>query len=274
MRRNSNQRRTRPLPFVAPLVLAIKRETQAPGTGKTQTRRLLRAEVPPMPAPDCHPRHKQKHPAPYLDAYCGERPRPWNPRGMSETWCWWQVDDRCGEQFNVGYRPGDIGWVKEAYAWPNDQVTIYRADWRDDALARGLDNVPSTDEGICWRSSRFMPKRESRFVLEITNVRVQRLQDITDEDAKAEGLKAVTKDGGRTIKWGLPDRDGWPGTDDFGWPWHKWESSPRDAFRRLWNEINEERCSWEANPWVVALTFKPHAIPVERFQWMVERWAA
>lgn len=241
------QRRTRPLPFIAPLVLAIKRETEAPGTGKTQTRRLLK-KVPPMPEPNCHPEHKQKHPAPYLDAYCSEPKTPWNPRGMSDNWCWWQVDDRCcGDQFNVGYRPGDIGWVKETYAYPNDQVTIYRADWRENALARGLDNVPETDEGIAWKSARFMPKRDSRFVLEITNVRVQRLQDITEEDAQAEGP---------------PLEAG-----------NRLHATYRIAFANLWDSIHGPG-AWDENPWVVALTFQPHAINVLRFQDIITRWAA
>src|SRR5690606_7862053 len=125
--------RTRPLPFIDPLVLAIKREIEKPGTGKTQPRRRLRSTVPPMPAPNCHPDHKQLNPEADLDAYCSEPKTPGNPRGMSDNWCWWQVDDRCGDSFNVGYRPGDIAWVKEAYAYPNDHTTLYRADLRDHA---------------------------------------------------------------------------------------------------------------------------------------------
>ena len=159
---------------------------------------------------------------------------------MGDHWCWWTRDDRPCSQFKVGYRPGDLIWVKETYAYPNDQVTIYRADWQDYARALGLDNVPRTDKSIRWRPSRFMPKRDSRFVLQITDVRVQRLQDITEKDAIAEG---------------------WPGpTTELGYP----IATPLQWFSRLWDSLHGPG-AWDANPWVIALTFYPLAINIERY---------
>lgn len=245
--------RARPLAFSDPMVLAIKREIEKSDTGKTQTRRVLRATVPPPPAPDNVVR-PPKHPAPYLDAYCDQPRTPWNPRGMGDHWCWWTRDDRPCSQFKVGYRPGDLIWVKETYAYLNDQVTIYRADWQDDARARGLDNVPGTDEGIRWRPPRFMPRCDSRFVLVVTDVRVQQLQDITAEDALAEGVTKV-RDHCYVIRGFGYDLSG------------LCHSSPIVPFAHLWDSLSGKRkgCSWEDNPWVVALTFHPFAINIERY---------
>lgn len=108
--------------------------------------------------------------------------------------------------------------------------------------------------GQKWRPSIFLPTWASRIRLEITDVRVERLRDISKEDAIAEGLTALTKDG-TTVKYGIPDRDGWPGNDDDGWHWHEWDKDPREAYFRLWGKING-RESLAANPWIWAISFR------------------
>lgn len=162
--------------------------------------------------------------------------------------------------------PGSKLWVRETWgqhACPQHDMgqppgtlclclragTVYRAD---------------REMGIRWRPSIHMPRWASRITLEVTGVRVERLQDISEEDAKAEGLKAITKDG-RLVKYGIPDRDGLPGTDDDGWEWHEWSADPREAFRRLWNTIHTERHErWFTrgesedvrSPWVWVVEFR------------------
>src|SRR3546814_19256196 len=82
----------------------------------------------------------------------------------------------------------------------------------------------------------------SRLTLTVTDVRVQRLQDISDEDAVAEGLIKIPS----TVhmsRWGADD--GKPET-------HRYK--PGNAYAVLWNSINGEG-SWAANPWVVAVSF-------------------
>lgn len=119
---------------------------------------------------------------------------------------------------------------------------------------------PEPPKGEPWgryRHSRFMPQRFSRHTITITEVRVQRLQDISEDDAKAEGLKGITKDG-KLIKYGIPDRDGLPGTDDDGWPWTDWCANAKKAYARLWESING-RGSWDANPFVWVYTFERKA---------------
>lgn len=107
------------------------------------------------------------------------------------------------------------------------------------------------------RPAIHMPRRLSRITLQITEKRFQRLNDISDKDALAEGLRPISKDG-EIYKYGVADSDGFPGTDDFGWPWYEWTTEPRDAFIRLWNGLhgNTPGETWEDNPEIVALTFK------------------
>jgi hypothetical protein len=109
-----------------------------------------------------------------------------------------------------------------------------------------------------WISAVNMPRWASRLVLEITEVRVQTLHEIGNGDSVAEGLAIKSKDGGRTWKYGIADRDGLPGTDDTGWAWQNWDVEPRRAFQRLWDQnlTRYRRAPWVNNPWVWAISFR------------------
>jgi hypothetical protein len=126
-------------------------------------------------------------------------------------------------------QPGDRLWVRETFAYPNDQVTIYRANWREDAITRGLDNIPKDDSGIRWTPSIHMPRWASRITLEITNIRVKRLNEITRGGALQEGCP-----------FGVRGDQG---------------SGPREWFADLWESINGTG-SWGVNPWVWVIEFR------------------
>jgi hypothetical protein len=170
---------------------------------KSQTRRLLKG-MPPAPNPWARNPGDQKHEAPYFDAIRpgGDKTEK-NPLGMTDQWCWWQIDDRmCAPIILCPYgKPGDRLWVREAWALvpasayrcsiddhgapiphrvsPCGQWwAVYRAGWERSAPGR-------------WRPSIHMPRWASRVTLEVTAIRVQRLQDITDEDAIAEGFTSA-----------------------------------------------------------------------------------
>ena len=124
-------------------------------------------------------------------------------------------------------QPGDRLWVRETWKiekdslWEKEEV-YYRADFR--YLAPG-ENGP-------WRPSIFMPRRLSRINLEIVAIRVERLQDITEQDIIAEGIH-------REI-------GGWGNT--FGYY--------TNAFKTLWDRINGGRgYGFELNPWVWVIEF-------------------
>lgn len=146
-------------------------------------------------------------------------------------------------------KPGDRLWVRESTKEDNFGSESFARYSADDKLSRHA-----------WWYSRktcpsiHMPRCASRLLLEIVNVRVERLQDISEKDAIAEGLKAITKDG-RTIKYGIPDRDGYPGNDNHGWHWCDWNVFPAVAYKKLWESINGPG-SWDLNPLVWVVEFK------------------
>lgn len=123
--------------------------------------------------------------------------------------------------------PGDRLWVRETWG----PGPFYRAD----------DETISPSDG--WRPSIHMPRWASRLTLEVVNVRVERLQDISDEDARAEGCPCYV--------CGAP-LDGRSENDCHCF--HK-QADAYD-FRNLWDSINAERAPWASNPWCWVVSFK------------------
>lgn len=135
---------------------------------------------------------------------------------------------------------GDRLWVREAWA-PLSALT--HNDPGAQALAdRGFyraDNGTVESEISRWRPSIHMPRWASRITLDVTGVKVERLLDISEEDAIAEGVER--------------DGDGWRDYLNLcGQPF----DDPRESFEMLWYSINGINPR-EANPWVTAYTFTP-----------------
>jgi hypothetical protein len=147
-------------------------------------------------------------------------------------------------QFNPYGKPGDLLWVRETWGavWPADEPVPLRQceiEYRAD-LPPGCTDRPGewpADEGNGpevpkWRPSIHMPRWASRITLRITDIRVERLQDITENDAKAEGCDPVVH----------PD-----GAVDCG--------TRKTTFAKLWNHINGPG-AWDENPWVWVISFE------------------
>ena len=95
-------------------------------------------------------------------------------------------------------------------------------------------------------SPRFMPRWASRLTLLVTEVRVQRLQGISEEDAIAEGIELYR----------LMGAQGWVNYHDKpGDMTRRYFADPRRSFRSLWESLHGPG-SWEANPWVAAISFE------------------
>ncbi|WP_280189028.1 hypothetical protein [Delftia sp. PS-11] len=148
-------------------------------------------------------------------------------------------DDGMEHPYTCPYgRPGDRLWVRETFARIDGQThpwieTDYRATYtHGDRLGDSL--------GIKkrWSPAIHMPRHASRILLDIKAVRVERLQDISEADAAAEGLLYNTDHMGH-----------WSGTGE------RWYSTAREAFRDLWQSINGPD-SWGANPWVWVVEFE------------------
>lgn len=129
--------------------------------------------------------------------------------------------------------PGDRIWVREQWTI-HPPIFGSRYAYGADPLFEGFQG----DQPRGWKPARHMPRDASRTTLTVTDVRFQHLQEITDEDAIAEGITTGP------LGWGV---HAMPGT----WT----DTSPRDAFARLWDEIHD-RHDWTSNPEIVALTFR------------------
>lgn len=143
----------------------------------------------------------------------------------------------------VGYAAGDRLWVREAWhaarsldgTPPRD--ILRDADIEHAATARSYAEIGLKGK---LRPGMFLPRWASRLTLIVTDVRVQRLQEISEEDAVAEGVER--------------DSDGWL---DYLMPATQCCGTARDSYRTLWDSLNAKRGhEWDANPWVVALTFQ------------------
>ena len=139
--------------------------------------------------------------------------------------------------------PGERLWVREIFACGlcTDQPYAYRATHAPEDLEAGW------HDPIKWKPSIHMPRAASRILLEITDVRIERLQDITEDQALAEGIVGVPF---------RPD-DGWPictgymvGPDDGK---TGLQTTAAKAFAGLWDSVGGD---WEANPWVWVVEFK------------------
>jgi len=214
-----------PIPFSAPMVRALMHEIERPGTGKTQTRRALRM-------PDAA-----------FDAV-------FNDNGV------WSIGDALTgareHKLPVRHRAGDRLYVREH--WRADIAYDDRPP-RDlsDRVALWYEADGATVGGGVrgrFRQARHMPRRFSRLTLIVSEVRVERLQKISEEDAIAEGIEDVT----REVAAGDPSLRFWKRYRDGGW--NGYVDTAVGSYASLWTEINGPG-SWDANPWVAAYSFRP-----------------
>lgn len=224
--------RERPILFSGEMVRRILDGT------KTKTRRIVQS-----PAKNMQRAGMQviKHRAPGDPWY---RDHVWSMRNRMGVW-----GDYTHEKFLAFCpygEPGDRLWVRETWGLraPLDLTDWHRGSVRgstSDVLeAWELDYAASfgpNQEPCFWRPSIHMPRWASRIVLEITDVRVERLQAISEEDARAEGvtlesLRGTPAEGAQSI------------------------GCYRTAFAYLWDSINGRRAPWSLDPWVWVVSFR------------------
>lgn len=215
----------RPILFSAPMVRAILDGT------KTQTRRIVKDQPYQIGKP--RERYHGGHGCGDLSNYTGE---------LEEDGTWWITDEFGGvDGFKCPYgQIGDRLWVRE-------NVWVARKDCKYPHKAETWVGYPADGEKCnspeFWKSWGFklapsihMPRAKSRITLEITDIRIERLQDICEYDAKAESCQdqkdafGIEKSG--SIVW-----------------------YAKHAYVQLWNAINGKD-AWLKNPWVWVVEFK------------------
>lgn len=262
-----------PILFSGPMVQAIL------DGRKTQTRRVI--QNPPISGD-------------WLPAEKG-----WQTAGHSGIW-WCDVSGDDWDVVKCPYGvPGDRLWVRETHATVNTAegpALAYRADccirtWREFSETFGPDfgAGPSMDYAAypgeyCmwwedllrgepdhgWRPSIHMPRWASRITLEVTDVRVERLQEISAADVKAEGVKIpVSQDMNLLLEISGKFPPGQYMSEDLLERWKEGRvvtpkgDVPDDwyiaHFASLWDSINFKKHPWESNPWVWVVEFKQAA---------------
>lgn len=155
-------------------------------------------------------------------------------------------DEEGDVSFTCPYgKPGERLWVRETFNRTNpggqNGIYYYKAD---DSFPTCLGGGRYIGDEV-WKPSIHMPRVASCILLEITDIRVERLNDISEEDAKNEGLikNSLFGEWGGVVKHPtVPDH-------------FRWFRSPINAFKNLWESINGEE-SWDKNPWVWVVEFK------------------
>ena len=135
--------------------------------------------------------------------------------------------------------PGDRLWVRETWGQMiRDGKIVYRANYPENTNS-SRHVFSSSNRG--WRPSIHMPKKLARVWLEVVDVRVERLQEISEADAIAEASPPAWK-------CGHPDCI-YEGEQGMHW-------GPRVGFAKLWDSLNAKRAPWDSNPWVWVIDFK------------------
>lgn len=216
-----NTTRIGPILFSTPMVQAIRREENP----KTQTRRVILPQPP-------------------MGWFLQDEPMISDAIGYQWTEHDWD-DDMMGwfPSYENGLKPkyqvGNILWVRETWCNMCEDCDECRPKRNEYLYKADESHLRSCPYEITWRPSIFMPREACRLFLRVTDVRVERVQGISEADALAEGIGVVVP---------IPESIGRP--------------MPKLQFRIVWDEINAKRgFGWEKNPWVWAYTFERIAKP-------------
>lgn len=140
----------------------------------------------------------------------------------------------------IQYKPGDVLWVRETFCevpYEYEHIPIEGGHITIPKYAYKADS--EVDYTGIWKPSIHMPREAARLFLRVISVRVERLQDISEEDARAEGCVDT-----RGFIWS-PDNE------------YNNPHSATDDFKVLWDSLNVKRgYGWDTNPWVWVITFK------------------
>ncbi|WKD48244.1 hypothetical protein [Microbulbifer spongiae] len=206
----------RPILFNGPMVRAILEGR------KTQTRRIIGSKKKPV---DIFIQDTQ-----FIDG------KEQSLGFEDENGGWFDTEEMCP----YGHK-GDRLWVRETHHLSHHNALTYRADYNHNPFDEEECGEDCSMVGEKWRPSIHMPRWASRIDLEITNIRVERLREVSPEDAYCEGVTREMRNG-------------------FGYACDESEEifnmhQSKETFRFLWESIHGEG-SWDANPWVWVIEFK------------------
>lgn len=232
----------RPILFSAPMIRALLEGR------KTQTRRLL------------------KRPSWAQEA--GWPEMVMNEQDLAGRLFWYAEKTGCLSLLPVP-QPRDRLWAREAHALVGNVdpgFLMFRANGYTAECARiGFDKPYPPESEVRWRPSIHMPRWASRITLIVTDVRVQRLQDISAADAIAEGIACEGLSGLQGCGELWRDYKNPPTKYTGGHADNGTFRNPRNSFRSLWNSLHGDG-AWDENPWVSATTFSVHNCNIDQMR--------
>ncbi|WP_333887761.1 hypothetical protein [Clostridium sp.] len=175
-------------------------------------------------------------------------------------------NSKCGygeSSIKMPYCKDDILYVRETWAsCKNEKPKIaIPADYKDVLYFYKADDIRNSDGStIKWHPSIHMPKVATRIFLKVTDVKVQRIQDITEEEALHDGIQAYTKDR-KHYKY-CTNIDSWnknfkPSKEYDETAWQSMPETAKEAFHLLWDNIYAKQgYGWDANPWIWIIEFE------------------
>ncbi|MCG3706415.1 hypothetical protein L5F43_07945 [Aliarcobacter butzleri] len=197
---------------------------------------------------------------------------PYSIREQNGVWNEYSLDDFIKKYSK--YKVGDILWVREPAKIIGNHKQIGNIYERtcnfkylaDDKIIEDF-NIPyrfsslhinqflyKNLKGTWLTGDKGIPngciKEMARIFLKVTNVRVERLQDISDEDCIKEGIVEVTKDN-QVFKFCIYDKKDYSST-----PWQDMPRNPQKVYKKLWNSIAKDGYKWEDNPYVFVYEFE------------------
>lgn len=202
----------KPVLFSTPMVQAILEGH------KSMTRRVIKPQPQNVPA----------------EAYKARMPMPWMGYDAhylatldnGQITKYWQAKSPCIS--------GDILWVRETWCEYDSDHVIDKLKYAYKADATLDSEQVRKEYGYKWRPSIFMPREAARIFLRVTDIKVERIQDITGDDAEKEGAGLV----GYQVGTGESVKD-------------------TSLFKVLWDSINSKRgYGWDKNPWVWIISFE------------------
>jgi hypothetical protein len=164
-------------------------------------------------------------------------------RDDGTLWPWAEHPD-CDDDVWMPCPQGEVGdrlWVRETWAYGIHAMAAKRDE--EGPFVYAADGTTQGRLSERWTPSIHMPRWANRILLDITALRAERLQDISDEDARAEGIECMAGDPECGYRNYL-DKTG-----------QDWALSPRESFRSLWESINGP-ASWAKKPWVWVVEFE------------------
>lgn len=144
-----------------------------------------------------------------------------------------------GSKIRANYIKGDIMWVRETWRYCKDLNGIcFKASPHEADNCKKFASI--CEHSPTWKPSIHMRREAARIFLRVTDVRAERLQDITGKDVMSEGVNPVWYNGEPV----------------------RWENEQRAAYHKLWDSLNAKRSfGWDANPWVWVYTFEKEEPP-------------